>query len=146
MALYARAERTSNIVTANAALEIAPSATNGFRLLEFGLTQVTAAATVIGLGKAAANSGTPAGGGLVIAEDNGNSTTGQTNTALTYTTGPTAPTTFLRRAAFPATIGAGIIWTFPRGVNWLKALTNNTLVAWNILGGATLDVWFVVDE
>jgi hypothetical protein len=48
-----------------------------------------------------------------------------------------------RRVSLPATIGAGIVWTFPRGFQVLKA---KTLVGMNIATPAVLDVWFVIDE
>ncbi|MGZ4849802.1 MAG: hypothetical protein ACXV2C_00250 [Candidatus Bathyarchaeia archaeon] len=143
MSIYSLAVRTSNVVTGNATLEIIGSTNVGYRLLEVGITINAATASVFGLGKPAAAGVTPTTPVTVIAEDAGNSTAGNTNTALAWATGPTLPAAFLRRVSLPATIGAGIIWTFPRGVSVLKATTE---VLWNLSATSVADVWIVVDE
>jgi len=146
MAIYALAVRTSNTTAANAAFELMASANFGFRLVEIGFTQNAANASVYGLGKSATAGGTPTTPVTVLAEDIGNTTVGNSNTALAWTTGPVAPTAFYRRVSVPALVGAGIIWTFPRGLTVLKAITQ-TLVLWNIAGPTSaLDAWVVVDE
>ena len=117
----------------------------GYRLLELGITINAATASVFGLGRPAAIGITPTSPATVLAEDGGNTATGNTTTALAWGTAPTAPTNFFRRVSLPATIGAGFIWTFPRGIVVLKALTS---VLWNPSAGSNsvADVWCVVDE
>jgi hypothetical protein len=53
------------------------------------------------------------------------------------------PANFMRRAAFPATIGAGIIWTFPRG---LGLPISGSIVLWVIATASVVDVFAVADE
>lgn len=143
MALFSVAVRTSSGTTTTAAAEFIGGANNAFRLLELGLTINAATTSVFGYGVPAAKGITPGTTSTVQAEDGGNTTAGATTVALTWGTGPTAPTNFLRRVSLPATIGAGIVWTFPRGRTVLKTVTD---VLWNITTDSVADVWFVVDE
>jgi hypothetical protein len=53
------------------------------------------------------------------------------------------PTAFLRRLCTPATIGAGIIWTFPRG---LGMPTSGSVVIWNAGTNSIVHYHVVVDE
>jgi hypothetical protein len=110
--------------------------------MELGLTLNAATATTLGFGKPAAIGVTPTSPINVLTEDN-SSTTGATRTALAWGTQPTIPTNFARRVSLPATIGAGIIWTFPRGFGVVQALSSTL---WNLVTGSVLDVWIVVDE
>jgi hypothetical protein len=143
MAIFSVANRTSVATTTTAALEIIAGANNAYSLKEFGITQNAATASVFGFAPPAAKGVTPANGSTVQAEDQGNTTSGNTTTGTTWATGPTAPTNFWRRVSTPATIGAGIIWTFPRGINVLKTITT---ILWNVTANSVVDVWIVVDE
>jgi hypothetical protein len=142
MAIFSLAQRTTGATTSTAALEIIAGANNAFSLKEIGFTINAATASVLNLGAPAAKGTTPTSV-TVLAEDQGNTTTGNSAGALTWVTGPTIPANFVRRVSLPNTVGAGIIWTFPRGFNVLKA---TTLVLWNFITGSVADVWFVVDE
>ena len=103
----------------------------------------TAAATDVGLGRPAAISATPT---TVVpqAEDlsfNAAACTG----SVAATTKPTSPTLFLRRFGIPATIGAGIIWTFPFGL--IVPTGPAEIVVWNIgASTSTFSGYFVYDE
>lgn len=141
MAQYSRGDRTSNITTAAACYEIRASSGQRVRVKEIGISLVTAAATVIGIGRPAAIGTTPTSPLAVLPEDP-NDVTGTTTTAMAWATGPTVPASFFRRWSFPATIGAGLILPF----NNLVIPASGSLVLWNILGGATLDVHVTVDE
>ena len=145
MAIYSLANRTSAVATATPCLEVIAGANLGYRMLEFGITINSATASVFGFGRPAAIGVTPTSPQTVLAEDGGNTATGNTTTALAWGTAPTTPANFFRRVSLPATIGAGIIWTFPRGVVVLKA---NTTVLWNpsASSNSVADVWNVVDE
>lgn len=143
MAIYSLANRTSNTTTANPNLEIIAASAIGYRLLEVGLTINAATASVFGFGTPAATGVTPTTPVTVLAEDAGNTSAGNTTTALAWATPPTVPTAFYRRVSLPATIGAGIMWTFPRGVGVLKT---KTLVTWNLSTTSVADIWVVVDE
>jgi len=143
MAIYSIANRTTNVTSAAATLEIIAAAAIGYRLLELGLTLNAATASVFGYGTPAAIGVTPTTPVTVLTEDGGNTSAGNTTTALAWATPPTVPANFLRRISLPATVGAGIIFTFPRGIFKLKATTT---VLWNISATSVIDVWVVVDE
>lgn len=153
MPLYSRGDRTSNITTANACYEIIAGAA-GAEILELGIFAATANATIIGIGRPAAIGITPTTPLLVQANIVGDPA-GITSTAMAWGTGPTVPAHFLRRIGLPATIGAGYTVLFthlmsrqvvPAGSSRLIIPPNGSIVLWNILGGATLDVHVVVSE
>jgi hypothetical protein len=144
MAIYSLANRTTNTTTGAANLEIIAASGVGYRLLEVGITINAATASAFGLGVPAAKGVGATSPVTVLAEDQNNTTAGNTTTALAWgTTAPTVPTNFFRRVSLPATIGAGIIWTFPRGIMVPK---NTSLVLWNLSTTSAADVWIVLDE
>jgi hypothetical protein len=144
MAIFAIALRTTGTASGAAAAEIIAGANTAYRMLEFGLTISAAVASVFGLGSPAAKGTTPGTSSTVQAEDSGNTTAGNTQVALSWTTGPTVPANYLRRVSLPNTIGAGIVWTFPRGRVTLKTVTD---VLFNPLAVTAIsDIWVVVDE
>ena len=143
MAIFSIANRTTATTAGAAALEIIAASGVGYRLLELSLTINAATASVFGLGVPAATGITPTSPQTVLAEDQNNTTAGNTTTALAWGTGPTVPANFFRRISLPATVGAGIIWTFPRGIMVPKS---KSLVLWNIVTGSIVDVNCVVDE
>lgn len=140
MALFRMADRTSNITTAAASFEIRAPSGRSVSLRELHIALVTAAATVLGIGRPAAIGVTPTSPKTFLAEDG--VSTGLTQSAVAWGTGPTVPANFLERWSFPATIGAGVIFPFQS----LIIPASGSLIVWNILGGATLDVTAVVDE
>lgn len=142
MAIFSLAQRTTNAAATSDCLEIIAGANNAYRLLELGFTLNAATATTLGYGTPAAIGVTPVGV-TALAEDSGNTTAGNTQGSLSWGTQPTIPANFFRRVSLPATIGAGIIWTFPRGISVLKA---KSTTVWNFVAGSVMDVWFVVDE
>lgn len=144
MAIFAIALRTSGTSANASAAEIIAGANNAFRLLELGLTINAATASVFGYGSPATKGTTPGTSSTVQAEDSGNTTAGATQVALTWGTGPVIPTNFLRRVSLPATIGSGIVWTFPRGRTVLKTVTD--VIANAGVAGSVADIWVVVDE
>jgi hypothetical protein len=142
MAIYSIANRTSGVTSATAAKEVRTAAADRAALMEMGISINAATASVFGLGRPAAIGVTPTTPQTVLAEDSG-APAGTVTTALAWGTGPTVPANFFRRVSLPATIGAGIIWTFPRG---LLIAISNSVVLWNIVTGSVADVWVVVDE
>lgn len=102
-----------------------------------------ASQTDIGLGRPAAISVTPT---TVVpqAEDTSAGAAACTG-SVAATTKPTAPTLFLRRFGIPATLGAGVIWTFPYGL--IVPSGPAELVVWNIgTATSTFSGYFVYDE
>jgi hypothetical protein len=145
LAIYSVANLTTGVATATPTQEIIAGSNLGYRMLEFGLSIVAATASTFALGRPAATGVTPTSPVTVLAEDGGNTAAGNTTTALAWGTAPTVPSAFFRRVTFPATVGAGIIWTFPRGLIVLKTLST---VLWNPSGGSNsaAATWVVVDE
>src|ERR1700694_2294987 len=81
MAIYSLANRTTNVTTANATLEIRTAAADACALMEIGIFLAAATASNFGLGRPAARGITPTSPVTVIAED-GNAPAGSVQTAL----------------------------------------------------------------
>ena len=143
MAIYSRADRTTNTTIANAAWSIISAATNKPKIMELGFAQVTGTASSYGLGRPAAAGTTPTTPANFMDEQDGGGPTSLTTACLAWTSQPTAPTNFLRRINTPATVGAGCIFTFPRG---LAMPVSSNIVLWNITATVALDAWAVIDE
>ncbi len=143
MAIYSLAQRTIVTAAAGATWEIIAGAVRRPRILEIGLSQVTAVAGTYGLGRPQAIGVDPTTPVTFSAELVGDHVSTVTAVVAWTTTAPTVPSLYLRRVTCPATIGAGVIWTFPRGL-YLPAA--GTLVLWVIATAPVLDVWCVLDE
>lgn len=152
MAIYSLSQRTTNTTIANPCWEIRSAAGNKPKVLEIGISINAATASVYGLGRPAAIGVTPTSPQTFVDESDGGSgataaPTGNTTAAVAWGTPPTVPANFLRRVSTPATIGAGVIWTFPRGLGIPnQSGTVGSLVIWNITATSAADVWAVVDE
>lgn len=135
---------TTGASNATAAWEIRTGTSPGrIKLLELGFFLTSSAATTIGLGRPGAIGITPTTPVDFLPEDpNDVIPTGIIQSALAWGTGPTVPTAFFRRVSLPATIGTGIIWTFPKG---LTIPVNNSIVLWNLAANSTLNAYAVVE-
>ena len=142
MALYEGAVRTTGIAVSTPCLEIIASATVPARLLELGLTNTTAVSNWIAFGRPQAIGVTPTTPVAVIPEDQ-NGPVGNTESALAWGTAPTGPLYYIRRTNTTPAVGAGVVWTFPRG---LIIAVRKTVILFNLIPNGALDVWFVVDE
>ena len=142
MSIFSLANRTTNGTAANPCLEIRTTATDRPRIMEIGISINVATASVFGLGRPQAIGLTPTSPVTVQAEDPGDPA-GTIVTALAWATAPTVPLTFFRRVSLPATVGAGVIWTFPRG---LYIPISSSLVVWNVTTNSVADIWIVIDE
>ena len=142
MAIYAIARRTTNTTSGAAAHTIYTGSTDRAAVLEVGVFMGAATASTYGLGRPAAAGVTPTSPVLLLAEDPANPAA-TVNSALAWATSPTNPTDALRRWASPATIGTGVIWTFPRG---LMIAVSSNFVLQNLATNGVVDSYFVVDE
>jgi len=135
--------RTIDGTDAAAAWEIRTGATPGrVKVHEIGFFLAAATASIVGLGRPAAVGITPTTPVDFLPEDpNDVLASGIVQSALAWGTGPTVPTAFIRRIALPATIGTGVIWTFPEG---LIIPVSSSLVLWNLASNAVLDAYAVV--
>jgi len=140
MAIQSQAARTSGLTIANANFGIYPPATVRAALLEYGMIQATGTAQSIGLGRPA-TVGTPSSAVLFQQDDPGDPAS-VVNGHITWSAQPTAPTIYHRRWNSAATIGVGVIWTFPRG---LVIAASGALVGWNVTAAVAMDINAIVD-
>jgi hypothetical protein len=142
MSLASAAVRTSNVTISNANVELRTTAGVVARVLEHSVIQLTGTASTYGLGRPAAQGITP-GTITTFVRDNSNDPACVTTLNLTWGTSPTAPTTFHRRTNTAATIGVGIVWTFPAG---LVVPVSASLVNFNVTATVATDSNWAIDE
>lgn len=143
MAIYSLSLISTSATLGTANWSAAAAATNEPAVMEFGIINGAATACNFGLGRSA-NTPTQTAPVLVQAEDP-DRPAGLTGCAVAWSVAPTVPAQFFRRTLLPATIGSGMIWTFPRGIG--IAAAGPQLVSWNItLNAATSVSHVVVDE
>jgi L,D-peptidoglycan transpeptidase YkuD (ErfK/YbiS/YcfS/YnhG family) len=143
MSFYSLAQRTTATTVNTPSWEIRSAATNKPRVIEVGLSQNTAVAGVYGLGRPGSIGVTPTTPQTFVREGDAGAPTGLTTAAVAWGTAPTSPTNFDRRASPAGTIGAGVIWTFPRG---FEMAVSSSIVIWLLQTSPVLDVWAVLDE
>lgn len=145
MATFSVANRTSSGTNASAAWAVRTTSSQIARLLEQHTFLAAATASTYGIGRPAAIGITPTSPVTVLSEDiaNGAVLTGTVTTAVAWGTGPTVPAQFFRRISLPATIGSGIIWTFPRGI---AIPVSGEIVLWNLATNGVVDAVAVVEE
>ncbi len=143
MSLYGLAQRTTATTAGAATQEVRSASTNQPKIMEYGLSQVTAVAGTYGFGRPAAIGGTPTSPQNFVAESPASAPTSLSVAALAWGTGPTVPANFNRRLTAQALIGVGIVWTFPRG---FELSVSQSAVLWVIATAPVLDTWCVIDE
>lgn len=147
MAIFALAQRTTVTTNAAAAWELRAAAGNRPKVLEIGITLAAATASVYGLGRPQAIGITPTTPKTLQDEGDGAGATALTQTAVAWATGPTVPSEFLRRVSLKAELGAGVIWTWPRGLAIPVSASVGSIVLWNLqANSAATEIWVVVDE
>lgn len=142
MAIGSIGVRSQNLTITQASLEIRTTAAVRATLLETSIIQATGTAQSLGLGRPAALGLTP-GTTSTFQRDEPGAPACVTTTALTWATSPTAPAIFHRRWNSAATIGVGVIWTFPRG---LIIPVSGAIVVWNITAAVACDINVALDE
>lgn len=142
MSLASIAVRTLNVTIANANTELRTTAAVKARILEWSMVQVTGTAQSQGIGRPVAQGVTPANISTFQRDDSADPACVTTQN-LTWATSPTAPTNYHRRWNSAATIGVGIVWTFPRGV---IVPVSASFVSFNITAAVAMDVNNAIDE
>ena len=142
MAIYSLGVLTTGTANATAAWEIRTTSTDRSALLELGFFLNAATASIVGFGRPAAIGVTPTSPVTFVAEDSA-APAGTVTSALAWGTGPTVPANFNRRVGIGATIGNGIIWTFPRGY---IIPVSSSVVLWNAQLNSALNAYAVEDE
>lgn len=116
MGIYSAGFQKISTAAAGPLADIRTTAAGDVRVLEIGVFAETAVAGTIGLVRAT-NAGTTPGGAVVpAAEDTSLAALTMADIKTTYATEPTQAAVYFRRAQLPATIGGGIVWSFPRGI------------------------------
>lgn len=143
MAIYSLVLASTVTTNGAASWDVKAAATNEPSVYEVGVINGAATACTYGYGRSA-NTPTQTSPVLVQAEDV-DRPAGLTGCAVAWSVAPTLPTQFFRRVFLPATIGAGIIYTFPRGI--VLGAAAASLVQWNLAASsASVAVHTVVDE
>ena len=142
MSLCGQGVRTTNVTINQAMMEIIAGASSRLAVLELGMINATAVGLTIGLGRPAAIGITPTTPSLLQRMDPAD-TACVGATALAWGTSPTSPVFFMRRFTFPAAIGMGVVWTWPKG---LMIPTNGSVVLWNISATQASDVNIAAED
>jgi hypothetical protein len=144
MAIYSGGFNTTVATSAAPSFDIKSASTNSPKLMEYGINLGAATASTYGLGRPGNDGSVAQTSAVLLQAENPSDPTAQTGTAVAWGTAPTVPAIFLRRCYLPATIGAGIIWTFPRG---LTLPVSKGVVNWNIAASAAnTAIWAICDE
>lgn len=118
MALYRLAQTSTVTTSGNACADVATSTGVRPRLVEYDLFLNAATASSFSLRRTSAL-GTRTSPVALVAEDPGDAAlTGieLVDQAVAFSAEPTEATAKLASIGLPATIGTGVIWTFPRGM------------------------------
>lgn len=120
MSIYSLAQTSTSTTSGNAAADVASPTASGVRprLMEYGLFLGAATASTFSLRRFTAL-GTRTTPTALIAEDIGDEALAGiklVDQAVAFSAEPTEATTKFRSIGLPATIGVGVIWTFPRGI------------------------------
>ena len=120
-----------------------PGSGNSPRVMEFGFINGTTTSCNQGLGRGGSTSTQT--GAVALQPENPADPAAASNCAIAWSAAPTQPTQMLRRTWIPATLGAGIIFTFPRGI--VLAQGGVSLVLWNLAASSAIAVaTVIVDE
>lgn len=132
------------------------------KVLELGVSQGVFALTQFGIGFSANGSSVVQTNTTFLVPEDYNDPRSRTSFASSWSTRPTLPSPFMRRATFvdPTTTGSGgsiVIFTWPRGLSLgganISAVSNkSSLCIWNFTNNVAstavqnLENWIIVDE
>lgn len=143
MARYNIGVQKTTTAAAGLLCQLRSGAARDVRVFELGVFAVTAVAGEVGLIRPSAVGATFTSSAVGAAEDNA-AGAGVAVVDTAATTAPTIGTNYMRRIQLPGSVGAGVIWTFPVGIN---IPTSASLVLWQLSAAAvTYDVYFTYDE
>lgn len=143
MTLYGLSQRTIATAGSSAAWEVRSASTNKPKIMELGISQVSATAGSYALGRPGSIGVTPTSPQTFVDEGDGNAPTALTTAAVAWGTAPTSPTFFNRKITCSNAIGAGGIFSFPRG---FAIPVSSSVVIWLMSLSSALDAYMVVDE
>jgi len=143
MPIYSIGRRTTGTTSGNAAFDVVSGANVLARIMEFGFFLGAATASTYGLNRPTANGTRTTPVALLLESETGTAPASECDTALAWSVQPTFATDDLRRIGLPATIGTGVIWTFPKGIA-MAVSTGIALV--NRATNGVVDAYCAVDE
>jgi len=142
MSMYSIGVRTTNLTITQGSSELRTGAAKRPKVLELSIVQATGTAQSLGFGRPGAIGVTPGGTSAPQPDDPADPASTCTH-ALSWATSPTAPTVYHRRWNSAATIGVGIVWTFPRG---MEIPVSSSVVIFNITTALASDICWALDE
>lgn len=146
MAIYGKSVAKAAPATNTCVIMVRPAASKRCTILELGVFNTTAVASSICVVRSL-TSGTPSTSAVFESEDISGEAS-DTNLDSAWSAAPTITAgNRFRGIVLPATIGAGFVWTFPRGLRCEQGATTQVAL-WNF-GGATaaaLEAYAVIDE
>jgi hypothetical protein len=144
---YAAAASKAAPATLTAIAGIRPAAGADVQVREIGVFNSTAVASSVGLIRSL-TAGTASTSMLGQAQDPQRPASACNFDTAWSGAGTVSTAGYLRKVVLPATIGAGIIWTFGPGELWAKNGATTQLFLWNFSGStdAALEVYAVWDE
>ena len=142
MGMSSAGVRTTNLTINQASAELRTTAAVRAKVLELSLIQATGTAQSLGLGRPQAIGVTP-GTSVTPTRDEPGDPASVCSLVTTWGTSPTVPLVFHRRWNSAATIGVGVVWTFPRG---LMVPVSSSIVIWNITTAQAVDLNIAYDE
>ena len=143
MAIYSGDFATTVTTTSAPAMDFRGGSANSPAVMEVAIVLAAATASTYWFTRSA-NSPTQTGTTALLAENPADPTSSTTQ-AVTWSVAPTQSGAVFRRAVLPATIGAGVVYTFPRGFKIAAAAA--TAMVWNAAtNSANTNVRIVVDE
>lgn len=125
MAIYSIGQRSTSTTSGNAACDVACSTGVRPKIMEWGLFLGAATASRYSL-RRTTTLGTRTSPVALLAEDPGDAALAGINlvdSAVAFSAEPAEVATALRVIGLPATIGVGVIWTFPRGITIAASLS-----------------------
>ena len=145
MSLYSIGRRGTVTTSGAAVYDVACSTGVRPKLMEFGLFLGAATASTYGLYKTSAL-GTRTSPVALVAEEPGDPALAGINLvdcAIAFSAEPTEVANEYRKIGLPATIGTGVIWTFPRGLVIANSLSAGIIN--QATNSAALDCYSVAD-
>ena len=143
MARYNIGVQKTTTAAAGLLCQLRSGSARDVRVFEIGVFATTAVAGEVGLIHPTAVGATFTSSAVGAAEDNA-AGAGVAVVDTAATTAPTIGTNYMRRIQLPGSIGAGVIWTFPVGIN---VPTSGSIALWQLSAAAvTYDVYFCFDE
>lgn len=143
MARYGIGVTKTTTAAAGLICQLRAGSARDVRIWEIGVFATTAVAGEVGLIRPSAVGATFTSSGTGAPEDNA-AGAGVAVVDTAATTAPTIGTNYMRRIQLPATIGAGVIWTFPQGIN---VPVSGSMALWQISTAAVgYDIYWTFEE